>query len=107
PEEFISKIPEVKEALEELKVLSMDKEFREEYEAYIKTQNDRISRESNARAEGELKGRAEGELKGRAEGELKGKREMALGLLRSGVDVDIIARTSGLSREEIELLNDT
>jgi hypothetical protein len=42
--------------------------------------------------------------KAEARGELKKAREMAFGLLQSGVDVDIIARTSGLSVEEIESL---
>jgi predicted transposase/invertase (TIGR01784 family) len=100
PEEFITKVPEVHEALEELKVMSMDEEFRAAYDAHIKAKNDQTSREANARAEGIEKGRAEGIT----EGELKGKREMALGLLRAGVDLAIIAQTSGLSVEEIEPL---
>ncbi|MDR2646422.1 MAG: Rpn family recombination-promoting nuclease/putative transposase [Holosporaceae bacterium] len=38
------------------------------------------------------------------EGKAEGKIEMVLELLRAGVDVDIIAQTSGLSIEEIESL---
>jgi predicted transposase/invertase (TIGR01784 family) len=45
-------------------------------------------------------------IKGYHKGELKGKKEMALGLLQAGVDVNIIAQTSGLSIEEIESLKD-
>jgi predicted transposase/invertase (TIGR01784 family) len=88
PDEFITKVPEVHEVLEELKVMSMNKEFRAAYNAYIKAQNDRRSREANA------------EARGKAEG----KREMAIGLLKSGVDMDIIAQTSGLSVDEIKAL---
>jgi predicted transposase/invertase (TIGR01784 family) len=96
PDEFITKVPEVHEALEELKVLSMDDEFRASYNAHIKAENDRRSREANA----EARGIAIGEERG----ELKKAKEMALGLLQAGVGVDIIAQTSGLSIEEIESL---
>jgi hypothetical protein len=41
-----------------------------------------------------------------ARGELKKARQMAIGLLKSGVDVNIIAQTSELSIEEIESLKD-
>jgi hypothetical protein len=37
-------------------------------------------------------------------GELRKAREMAFGLLQAGVGTDIIAKTSGLSVEEITLL---
>jgi predicted transposase/invertase (TIGR01784 family) len=104
PSEFITKVPEVNEALEELKLLSANEEFRIQYRAHIKAQNDRISREANAEARGRAEGIAIGEERGEARGELKGKREMAIGLLKSGVDVNIIAQTSGLSIEEIESL---
>jgi predicted transposase/invertase (TIGR01784 family) len=99
PDEFLQKVPEVHEALEELKVMSMNKEFRAAYNAHVKAQNDRRSREANARAEGEAKGIAIGEERGREE-----KRKMAVGLLQSGVDINIISRTSGLSVEEIKSL---
>jgi predicted transposase/invertase (TIGR01784 family) len=102
PDEFVQKVPEVHEALEELKILSMDKDFRAAYNAHLKAQNDRRSREANAEARGEERGIAIGEERG----EPKGKREMALGLLQAGVGTDIIAKTSGLSIEEINSLKD-
>jgi predicted transposase/invertase (TIGR01784 family) len=104
PDDFLTKVPEVHEALEELKVMSLDEEFRAEYNAYIKAQNDRRSREANARADGRVEGLAEGEAIGEARGELKKAREIAIGLLQSGVDADVIARASGLSIEEIKSL---
>ena len=50
--------------------------------------------------EGFEDGKAEGEASGRAEREL----EMARALKDKGVDIDIIAETSGLTKEEIEQL---
>ena len=50
--------------------------------------------------QGIAQGRTEGEASGRAEREL----EMAKALKDKGVDIDIIAETSGLSVEEIEKL---
>jgi predicted transposase/invertase (TIGR01784 family) len=79
-----------------------------DYERYDMKYDEIITSISDARKEGRAEGKAEGIAEGKAEGiaegELKGKREMALGLLQSGVDVDIIARTSGLSIEEINSL---
>jgi predicted transposase/invertase (TIGR01784 family) len=45
-----------------------------------------------------------GERRGEKRGELKKAREMAIGLLQSGVEVNVIVRTSGLSVKEIESL---
>lgn len=48
--------------------------------------------------------RGEGRLEGRAEGRAEGKLEDAQNLKRLGVSVDIIAKATGLSVEEIETL---
>ena len=53
-----------------------------------------------AREEGLEQGRTEGEASGRAEREI----EMAKALKSKGVDIGIIAETSGLTKEEIEQL---
>jgi predicted transposase/invertase (TIGR01784 family) len=100
PDEFITKVPEVHEALEELKVMSMNDEFRAAYNAHIKAQNDRRSREANAEARGKAEGIAEGE----ARGELKGKRETACTMLADGVPAATVSKYTGLSIEEIESL---
>ena len=64
PEEFL-KIPEVKEAMDELNALSMDKATRAEYEARIKELNDfHASNTTNYK-----KGKEEGREEGRKEGE--------------------------------------
>ena len=50
------------------------------------------------------KGRAEGENKGKKEGLKEGKVEMAKMLKENGVDISLISKSSGLSKEEIESL---
>lgn len=54
--------------------------------------------------EGKLEGLTEGELRGKLEGERKAKLETARGLILHGVQLDIIAASTGLSREELEKL---
>lgn len=49
----------------------------------------------------QVKGRVEGRVEGRAEGEAKAKLEMAKLLLEQGVDLEIIAKTTGFAAEEI------
>jgi predicted transposase/invertase (TIGR01784 family) len=100
PDEFVTKVPEVHEALEELKVMSMNDEFRRAYNAHIKAENDRRSREANA----EARGIAEGEARGEARGELKNKRETALKLLGKGMDLEDVAEVTGLPIKEVESL---
>ena len=60
------------------------------------------------RAEGIAEGKAEGIVEGRAEGKAEGKAEqqrlIAINLKQNGVDPLIIARSTGLSIEEIEPL---
>ena len=56
------------------------------------------------RSEGFAEGEKIGEERGRTEGEASKALKMARALKDRGVDIDIIAETSGLSREEIEKL---
>jgi hypothetical protein len=53
---------------------------------------------------GIIEGKIEGKKEGMIEGKKEGKKEMAKMLKESGIDTDIIAKTSGLSKEEIEKL---
>jgi predicted transposase/invertase (TIGR01784 family) len=91
PDEFITKIPEVQEALEELKVMSMNDEFRAAYNAHVKAQNDRRSREANAKAEGVA----------------QEKKETALKLLSKGMETKDIAEVTGFSEQEIKNLRES
>jgi predicted transposase/invertase (TIGR01784 family) len=104
PDEFIEKVPEVHEALEELKVMSMDEDFRRAYNAHVKAQNDRRSREANARAEGREEGITEGEARGELKGRMEEKRETACTMLAKGLPIEIISECTKLSVAEIESL---
>ena len=86
----------LKEAREELDIMKMSEEERREYEAYLESLRYQASMfESSYKV---------GEKKGIEIGEKKGKRDMAKFLKDNGVDTDIIIKSSGLSREEIEKL---
>ncbi|MDR0630967.1 MAG: Rpn family recombination-promoting nuclease/putative transposase [Holosporales bacterium] len=92
PDEFVQKVPEVHKALEELKVMSMSKEFRAEYRAHIKAENDRRSRETNAKA------------RGIAQGIAQEKKNMAQKLLAKNMDITEISEITDLSFDEIRAL---
>ena len=50
-------------------------------------------------------GKADGLAEGKAEGKAERSVEIATNLLKSGVSIDIIMESTGLSKEEIEALN--
>ena len=56
---------------------------------------------ARGRAEGRAEGEREGLARGRAEGERKKALEIALALRQSGIDDAFIAKSTGLSPEEI------
>jgi predicted transposase/invertase (TIGR01784 family) len=72
PEEFVTKVSEVKEAVDELKYLSGDKEFRLECRARVKRKNSITSRMTRAEQEGMEKGVKLGRKRGKAEGKKEG-----------------------------------
>ena len=96
--------PGLGEAREKLRLERMSKAELNAY--YHHLDNVVILRDNiiTARGEGRLEGRAEGREEGRAEGRAEGKLEDAQNLKRLGVSVDIIAKATGLSVEEIEAL---
>ena len=57
------------------------------------------------RASGREEGRAEGRAEGEAEGIRKGKLDMARGMLRDGLPIEMIMKYSGLLKDEIEHLH--
>lgn len=93
-EEMAKQDPMLELGIEKLRVASMDPEIRMQYEAREKALRDIESIRDDALDEGIEKGIK----KGRQEE----KREMAQNLLREGVDIEIIMRASGLTKEEIE-----
>lgn len=57
-----------------------------------------------SREEGRAEGRAEGIVEGKAEGKAEANSQTARNLKDLGVSVDVIAKATGLSVEEIEKL---
>ena len=103
---------DIEKAVEELEYISTDDEERAIIESIQSGINDQNSRETIARNEGKeeglreglTKGKEEGLREGKEEGLKQGKEEMARILLQSGVDINIISQSSGLTIEEIESL---
>lgn len=92
PPEFL-KTPEVKEAMDELQYLSMDKQTRAEYEARRKEINDYNAGVTKA----EKKGREEG----REEGKVEEKIKIAKNALAMGLAIEKVVELTGLSIGEI------
>ena len=61
-------------------------------------------RAREAYADGEKAGREEGERAGIARGAAQKEREIAKNLKNSGIPIDVIAKNTGLTQEEIEVL---
>lgn len=119
-----TKTPGLQEAKEKLAYMRMSEKERHEYEEYmvsVHAYNDVIDTakeeglakglaEGRAKglAEGRAKGLAEGRAEGRAEGEAKGRAEeraeVARKLKQSGVPLDIISSSTGLTADEIATL---
>jgi predicted transposase/invertase (TIGR01784 family) len=85
---------EVKTAMDTLKYISADDEIRAISDLRQRTINDHNSEITVAREEGREEGISIGEE--------KGKIEMAKNLLSAGIDIETIAKVSGLSIDEIK-----
>ena len=57
--------------------------------------------EAKGEARGEARGEPRGEARGEARGKAEGKAEMARNLLANGISPDIIAKSAGLSVEQV------
>lgn len=92
----------IKEAIEQLEVLSADKEEREKYEArekaIISYKMELYASIERGRREGEAIGRKEGEKKGREES----KKEIANKLMKENISIEVIQKVTGLTKEELE-----
>ena len=75
-------------------------EERKQYEKTMLTERDKLDQLEWARMQGEEKGREEGKAEGKAEG----KTEDARNLKALGVDIDTIAKATGLDKAVIEAL---
>ena len=103
PPEFLS-IPEVKEAMDELTLMSSDPETRAVYKARLQELNDIRAGMSVKYEEGKEKGREEGKEEGEKIGERKKAIETAKKMLAKNVDISDIADFTGLDIAEIKKL---
>jgi len=92
------------EAKENLLVDSLSEEERANYVRYMENRRYEISIIEGSRSEGRLEGRSEGRLEGREEGRLEEKVNIARTFKQEGINIDMIAKATGLTREQIEKL---
>jgi predicted transposase/invertase (TIGR01784 family) len=96
--------PQMRKAVGFLKELSADEQTRLIFESHETARRDMLSRLDGAELKGKLKGRLEGRLEGKLEGRLERNNEIARNLLRTNLSATEIAKATGLSLEEVELL---
>jgi predicted transposase/invertase (TIGR01784 family) len=99
-EDIINQLPEIGEAMAELKRLSSDRTARALYEAELRAENDRIADNASALK----RGISEGMMKGKMEGMMEGARRTALSMLMEGLPSSLVARCTGLTIDEIRKL---
>ena len=87
------KVPEIIEAFEVLKVVSSDVETRRDAEIRFKSMSDKASNLAGAREEGIKQGVKLGIQ--------QGVHDVAKNMLTNGVDIEMIQKFTGLSKEEI------
>lgn len=94
--------PGLQEARKKLQYYSMTDAERYAYDEHLNAvmiQNDVLG---NAREEGLAEGRAEGLTQGRAEGRAEAKKDIVKSMLSNGLSVELAAKYSGLTVEEVE-----
>lgn len=96
--------PGLKEAAEELRISNLPTEERRAYERYIDNMLSLEDVVDSAFFNGRYEGRAEGIAEGRAEGEREQALKTAKILMKEGLPVELICRSTGLSPEEINAL---
>ena len=94
----------LQEARERLRIDQLDEKDRRQYYADMEAIRYQRSVIKTGWIEGRAEGIAEGIVEGRAEGKAEQQRLIAINLKQNGVDPLIIARSTGLSIEEIEQL---
>ena len=94
----------IKEAKKEVEYLTGDEEVKRLAELREKWEMDRNSEIGQAKKEGIEEGEAKGKAEGKAEGKIEGKLEIAKSMLKDGMNLEIVMKYTGLSKEEIENL---
>ena len=101
-----------KKFFEQAEIARFTPKERRDYEESVKVYRDLVNvvRTANrkgwneGREKGREEGREEGRLEGRMEGRMEEKLANALSLKKNGVPLDVIARSLGLSVEEVEAM---
>lgn len=97
-----AKAPGLQEAREKLLYYQMEPDERHAYDEHLNAvmiQNDVLG---NARAEGLAEGRAEGRAEGLAEGKTSQQVLTARTMLSDGMNIDLVAKYTGLTKSQIE-----
>ena len=94
----------LKEAIEELKILSRDHDAWDDYTQREKDLRDYIANARAERAEGKAEGEAEGEARGIVKGTTQTLLKVALAMKLEKAPMSLIMKVSGLTKEEIEKL---
>ena len=103
-EELAMSDPIMKEVVNAEMAFTEDEIMRRQYAQREKALRDYRSDMAEARREGEQKGRREGKQEGKREGKYEEKLSITLNMLRMGMDISLIAKATGLSEADIELL---
>lgn len=107
-----TKAPGLKEAREKLIYYNMPKAERQAYDEHLSAimiQNDvldgaKLEGHMEGKIEGRIEGHAEGHTEGRIEGRIEGRMEVARNMKELGVPIEVIMKSSGLSKEDIDTL---
>ena len=93
----------LKKALTVLEVMNFSEDEREGYEDHLKW----LRIQTNTIKKYEQNARIEGEARGEARGEGLATHRIAKSMLACGIDVDIVMKSTGLRREEVEKIKET
>ncbi len=107
-----TKAPGLKEAREKLIYYNMPKAERQAYDEHLSAimiQNDvldgaKLEGRMEGHMEGHMEGKIEGRIEGHAEGHTEGRMEVARNMKELGVPIEVIMKSSGLSKEDIDTL---
>ncbi len=109
PDDYLN-ISELRSALEDLDYLNHNEIARSDYIYRLREISDLNNARSESFENGLKKGERIGEERGLKIGEERGAKqkaiETAINLLKAGVDIDIICKSTGLSTEDIECIKD-
>ena len=83
---------------------TLTKEEQEKYDNSMMVMWDNYAVYKHAEEKGIIKGEAKGRAEGRAEGEKEKAKEIALNLLAYHTSIEVIAKTTGLTIEEVKKL---